>query len=108
MRISDWSSDVCSSDLHEAKTKYELVQRNLTRVQKSENRVAVLQAKAKLDEADATLKRTKRLIELGAGAGKDLMTAETSYRTAKADFDFQSNIAQTERETFREKQCRYM
>jgi len=79
--------------MHEAKTKYELVQRNLTRVQKSENRVAVLQAKAKLDEADATLKRTKRLIELGAGAGKDLMTAETSYRTAKADFDFQSNIA---------------
>jgi len=79
--------------MHEAKTKYELVQRNLTRVQKSENRVAVLQAKAKLDEADATLKRTKRLIELGAGAGKDLMTAETSYRTAKAEFDFQSNIA---------------
>ena len=79
--------------MHEAKTKYELVQRNLTRVQKSENRVAVLQAKAKLDEADAILKRTKRLIELGAGAGKDLVTAETIYRTAKADFDFQSNIA---------------
>ena len=79
--------------MHEAKTKYELAQRNLSRVQKAENRVAVLQAKARLDEADATLKRTKRLIELGAGAGKDLMTAETAYRTAKADFDFQSNIA---------------
>lgn len=79
--------------MHEAKTKYELAQRNLARVQKAENRVAVLQAKARLDEADATLKRTKRLIELGAGAGKDLMTAETAYRTAKADFDFQSNIA---------------
>jgi cobalt-zinc-cadmium efflux system membrane fusion protein len=79
--------------MHEAKTKYELVQRNLTRVQKSENRVAVLQAKAKLDEAEATLKRTRRLIELGAGAGKDLIAAETVYKTAKADFDFQSNIA---------------
>lgn len=79
--------------MHEAKTKYELAQRNLTRVQRSENRVAVLQAKAKLDEADATLKRTKRLIELGAGAGKDLITAETSYKTAKADYDFQTNIA---------------
>lgn len=79
--------------MHEAKTKYELSQRNLTRVQRSENRVAVLQAKAKLDEADATLKRTRRLIELGAGAGKDLMTAETTHKTAKADFDFQSNIA---------------
>ncbi|MBK7934467.1 MAG: efflux RND transporter periplasmic adaptor subunit [Acidobacteria bacterium] len=79
--------------MHEAKTKYELAQRNLSRVQKAENRVAVLQAKARLDEADATLKRTKRLVELGAGAGKDLMTAETAQRTAKADYDFQSNIA---------------
>ncbi|QQS33478.1 MAG: efflux RND transporter periplasmic adaptor subunit [Acidobacteriota bacterium] len=79
--------------MHEAKTKYELAERNLVRVQRSENRVAVLQAKAKLDEADATLRRTKRLIELGAGAGKDIVTAETNYRTAKAEFDFQSNIA---------------
>ena len=79
--------------MHEAKTRYELAQRNLVRVQRSENRVAVLQAKAKLDESDATLKRTKRLIELGAGAGKDLIAAETNYKTAKADFDFQSNIA---------------
>ncbi|MGB7070370.1 MAG: efflux RND transporter periplasmic adaptor subunit [Pyrinomonadaceae bacterium] len=79
--------------MHEAKTKFELAQRNLERVQKSENRVSVLQAKAKLDEADATLKRTRRLIELGAGAGKDLIAAETTYRTAKADYDFQSNIA---------------
>jgi cobalt-zinc-cadmium efflux system membrane fusion protein len=79
--------------MHEARTRYELAQRNLARVQKSENRVAVLQAKAKLDESDATLRRTKRLIELGAGAGKDLIAAETNYKTAKADFDFQSNIA---------------
>lgn len=78
--------------MHEAKTKLELAQRNLERVQRAENRVAVLQAKAKLDEADATFKRTKRLIELGAGAGKDLIAAEANYRTAKAEFDFQSNI----------------
>ena len=37
-------------------TRYELAQRNLARVRKSENRVAVLQAKAKLDEAQATLR----------------------------------------------------
>ena len=79
--------------MHEARTRYELAQRNLERVQKSENRVAVLQAKAKLDEAEATLKRTRRLIELGAGAGKDLIAAEANYRTAKADYDFQSNIS---------------
>lgn len=79
--------------MHEAKTRYELAQRNLVRVQRSENRVGVLQAKAKLDEADATMKRTRRLIDLGAGAGKDMVAAETAYRTAKADYDFQSNIA---------------
>jgi len=39
------------------------------------------------------LKRTRRLIELGAGAGKDLIAAETTFKTAKADYDFQSNIA---------------
>lgn len=79
--------------MHEAKTRYELAQRNLARVQKSENRVAVLSAKARLDEADATLKRTRRLIELGAGAGKDLISAETNHKTAKAEYDFQSNIS---------------
>ncbi|MGH8499624.1 MAG: efflux RND transporter periplasmic adaptor subunit, partial [Methylococcales bacterium] len=78
--------------LNEAKTRLVLAQKNLDRVQKAENRVSILQAKARLDEADATLRRTKRLIELGAGAGKDLITAETAYKTAKADYEFQSNI----------------
>lgn len=79
--------------MHEAETRLQLAERNLARVQKSENRVAVLQAKTKLDEADATLKRTRRLIELGAGAGKDLVSADANYKTAKAEYDFQSNIA---------------
>jgi cobalt-zinc-cadmium efflux system membrane fusion protein len=127
--------------MHEARTRYELAQRNLERVQKTENRVGVLQAKARLDEAEANLKRSriqaeslisqartklneaetnlkrvKRLIELGAGAGKDLIAAETTFRieqknletamankevitaeanlrSAKADYDFQTNIS---------------
>ena len=79
--------------MHEARTRYELAERNLVRVQKSENRVAVLKSKAKLEETEAVLKRTKRLIELGAGAGKDMVTAEMNYKTAKADYDFQSNIS---------------
>lgn len=79
--------------LHEAETALGIAERNYQRVQKAENRVAVLQAKAKLDEAEATLRRTRRLIELGAGAGKDLIAAETNYKTAKADYDFQSNIS---------------
>jgi len=79
--------------LHEAETARALAERNLERVRRAENRVAVLSAKAKLDEAESTLKRTRRLIELGAGAGKDLIAAETAYKTAKAEYDFQSNIS---------------
>lgn len=79
--------------MHEAQTQYELALRNAERVQKAENRVNVLEAKARLDEAQATLDRTKRLIELGAGAGKDLIAAETAFRTAKATYEFQTNIS---------------
>ena len=79
--------------LHEAETKLALAERNLKRVQQAENCAAVLSAKAKLDEAEASLSRTRKLIELGAGAGKDLIAAETAYKTAKAEYDFQSNIA---------------
>ena len=41
-------------------------------------------AEAKLTETEATLTRTRRLVELGAGAGKDLNTAEAEYQTAQA------------------------
>src|SRR5262245_43042457 len=79
--------------LHESETRLQNAERNLARVQKTENRVAALSAKARLDEAEDALKRTRRLIELGAGAGKDLISAETAYKTAKAEYDFQSNIS---------------
>ena len=79
--------------LREARTHNDLARRNLQRVQRTENRVALLSAKAKLDEAEATLKRTKRLIELGVGAGKDLIAAESAYKTARAEYDFQNNIS---------------
>ena len=79
--------------LHEAETRLVLAEQNYARVQRAENRASVLQAKARLDEAEATLRRTKRLIELGAGAGKDLIAAEATYKTAKADYDYQNNIS---------------
>lgn len=79
--------------LHEAETAHELAERNLVRVRRTENRAAVISAKARLDETEATLRRTRRLVELGAGAGKDLIAAEAAYKTAKADYDFQSNIS---------------
>jgi len=78
--------------LREAETRLDTAQRTLTRVQRTENRVQILSAKARLDESETTLKRTRRLIELGAGAGKDLIAAEAAYKTAKAEHDFQSNI----------------
>lgn len=77
---------------HEAENRLDIARKTMQRVRRSENRVGVLQAKARLDEAEATLKRTRRLIELGAGAGKDLIAAETAYKTAQADFEFQRNI----------------
>ncbi|MDQ2675744.1 MAG: efflux RND transporter periplasmic adaptor subunit, partial [Actinomycetota bacterium] len=79
--------------LREAETRLALGRRNLERVKRAENRAAVLAAKAKLDEAEATLRRTRKLVDLGAGAGKDLVAAETAYTTAKAEYDYQSNIA---------------
>lgn len=78
--------------LREAETSLDTARRSLARVQRTENRVNILSAKARLVETDATLKRTRRLIELGAGAGEDLIAAEAAYTTAKAEYDFQSNI----------------
>lgn len=79
--------------LHEAENRLDIARKNLDRIRRAENRVNILQAKARLDEAEATLKRTRQLIELGAGAGKDLIAAETAYKTAQADYEFQRNIS---------------
>src|SRR5262245_47512308 len=79
--------------LEEAEGRLKNAERNLARVKKAENQVAALSAKARLDEAEAALKRARRLIELGAVAGKDLIAAETAYKTAKAEYDFQTNIS---------------
>jgi cobalt-zinc-cadmium efflux system membrane fusion protein len=80
-------------ELREAETRLRQAQQNLERVQRAENRVALLQAKAHLDEAEASLRRTRRLIELGAAAGKDLNAAEAAFASAKANYDYQSNIS---------------
>jgi cobalt-zinc-cadmium efflux system membrane fusion protein len=79
--------------LHEAETRLALAEKNLARVRQPESRVALLQAKAKLDEAEAGLRRTQKLIELGAGAGKDLTAAEAAYKSAKAEYEYQNNIS---------------
>ena len=95
---------------YDATTRLEIAERNYERVQRAENRVGVLSAQAKLNEAEAnlnrtkrlieanilsaraklseaeaTLKRTKRLMELGAGAGRDLVAAEANYKVESAN-----------------------
>ena len=42
-------------------------------------------AEARLTEEDATLTRTRRLVELGAGAGKDLVAAEATQSAGQAE-----------------------
>ncbi|MEW6207267.1 MAG: efflux RND transporter periplasmic adaptor subunit [Acidobacteriota bacterium] len=79
--------------LHEAETRLALAEQNYQRVQRAENRASVIQSKARLEEAEATLRRTQKLIETGAGAGKDLVAAEAAYKSAKAEYDYQSNIS---------------
>lgn len=79
--------------LHEAETKLHLAEREYERVTKAENRADVLKAKAKLNEADANLTRAKSLATSGILPAKELLAEETSYNTAKAEYEFQSNIA---------------
>ncbi|MBX7221465.1 MAG: efflux RND transporter periplasmic adaptor subunit [Blastocatellia bacterium] len=79
--------------LHDSETRLEIAERNLKRVELAENRVAVLQAQARLEEAEKNLNRTRRLTELEAASQRDVLAAETAYKTAKAEFDFQSNVA---------------
>jgi RND family efflux transporter MFP subunit len=57
------------------------------------NRAGVISAKAKLDLAEKNLTRQRRLFEIGAGSAKDVQAAEAEHATAKAEYDFQSNVA---------------
>lgn len=79
--------------LHEAETRVRLAKVNLSRVQQAANRVSVVKAKATLEEADATLKRTKLLNNEGLAAEKDVVAAQANYDRAKADYQFQKDIS---------------
>ncbi len=79
--------------LHEAETRLRLAKINLDRVQQAANRVSVLKAKATLDEAEASLKRTKLLVSEGLTARKDLVATQSEYDRAKADYNFQKEIS---------------
>lgn len=78
--------------LTEARAKVRLAEQKRARTVKSENRSAVIQSKNRLDLAEATLARKKRLAELGAAAGREVAEAEMEYKNAKAEYEYQSTI----------------
>lgn len=79
--------------LLEARSKLSLASANATRVRQTANRAGVISAKAKLDLAEKELTRQRRLHEIGAGSLKEVQAAEAAYETAKAEYDYQANVA---------------
>lgn len=78
--------------LMETQSKLRLAEQNLARTAKSESRSSVIQAKNKLDFAQNTLERKRRLAALGAAAGREVAEAEVEFKNAKAEYEFLSNI----------------
>ncbi|MGH8700721.1 MAG: efflux RND transporter periplasmic adaptor subunit [Burkholderiales bacterium] len=82
-----------AGELLEAKSKLSLAASNVERVRQAANRAGVISAKAKLDLAEKDLTRQRRLFEIGAGSAKEFQAAEAAHATAKAEYEYQSNIA---------------
>jgi membrane fusion protein, heavy metal efflux system len=78
--------------LVEARSKLQLAEQNRARAAKTENRVAALQAKNRLDLAQTVLDRKRRLAAIGVAAQREVNEAETEFKNAKAEYDYQSNI----------------
>ena len=81
--------------LLEARARLNLAEQKRARTAKSENRAAVIQAKNRLDFAQANLERKRRLAALGAAAGREVAEAEVEYKNAQAEYDFQASIQLT-------------
>ncbi|HEY9734549.1 MAG TPA: efflux RND transporter periplasmic adaptor subunit [Drouetiella sp.] len=79
--------------LHEAETKLKLANLTLQRARQAANKVAILKAKASLDESESTLKRTKQLVSEGLSARKDMVAAQSDYERAQAEYNFQKDIS---------------
>jgi membrane fusion protein, heavy metal efflux system len=79
--------------LHEAETKLELATTTLARAKQAANKVAIVKAKASLDEAQSTLRRITQLVSEGLTAGKDLVAAKSDFERAQAEYNFQKDIS---------------
>ncbi len=78
--------------LIEAAARLKLAEQNRARVEKIENRAAMIQSKNRLDLAQAGLDRKRRLAELGAASGREVAEAEVEYKNAKAEYEYLSGI----------------
>jgi cobalt-zinc-cadmium efflux system membrane fusion protein len=81
--------------LLEAQAKFRLAEENRTRTARSENRAEVIKAKNRLDLAQVTLERKRRLAAIGVAAAREVGEAEMEYKNAKAEYDYQSSIQLT-------------
>lgn len=79
-------------ELTEARARLSIAEAAVARVGKAENRSAAIQAKNRMDLAEANVNRKRRLAELGAVAAREFQEAEAEYKNAKAEYEYQSNI----------------
>jgi membrane fusion protein, heavy metal efflux system len=78
--------------LLEAQSRLKLAEQKLNFTAKSENRAVVIQSKNRFDLAQANYERKQRLANLGAAAGREVAEAETEYKNAQAEYEYQSSI----------------
>lgn len=81
--------------LMEAQARLRLAEQKRARTARSENRAEVIKAKNRLDLTQATLERKRRLAEIGVAAAREVGEAETEFKNAKAEYDYQSSIQST-------------
>jgi cobalt-zinc-cadmium efflux system membrane fusion protein len=78
--------------LLEAQSRLRLAEQKRARAARSENRAEVIKAKNRLDLAQVTLERKRRLAAIGVAAAREVGEAETEFKNAKAEYDYQSSI----------------
>lgn len=78
--------------LAEARARLSIAEAAVARVGKAESRASAIQARNRMDLAEKSLNRKRKLVELGVSAARDLEEAETEFNNAKAEYEFQSNI----------------
>src|SRR3546814_2167336 len=97
MRISDWSSDVCSSDLHPGRLKNEY-----------ERRLGILEEKEKTNPDTAALERQRLQLEKGKSR---LIDSYAEGMIDKMDFDPKMRNLKSRkigRASCRERVCKYV